>query len=127
MIEPLIVTAFSFFNTIRVVSYVPQMLRIARDTNGATAVSFLTWTLWACANGSTAAYAGVIIGDRALCLVSSINTLCCAIVICQTAYKRHRWRAARDMSRSWYPRQSHLEMSIARCGRRLPFTGPPPG
>lgn len=127
MIEPLIVAAFSFFNTIRVVSYVPQMVRIARDTNGATAVSFLTWTLWACANGSTAAYAGVIIGDRALCLVSSINTLCCAIVICQTIYKRHRWRAAQDGARSWQPMSSQLQAGTTGYARRLPYTGPPPG
>ena len=127
MIEPLIVAAFSFFNAMRVVSYMPQMLRIARDTNGATAVSYLTWTLWVCANGSTAAYAGIIIGDRSLCLVSSINTLCCTIVICQTAYKRYRWRAAREESRSWRPGQSDPEKGAARRGRRLPYTGPPPG
>jgi len=127
LIEPLIVAAFSFFNTVRVVSYVPQMVRIARDTNGATAVSFLTWTLWVCANGSTAAYAGVIIGDRILCLVSSINTLCCAIVICQTAYKRHRWRAARDEARSWQPMSSQLQPGTTGCSRGLPYTGPPPG
>ena len=132
MLEILIIVGFSFFNTIRVFSYLPQIVRIARDTGGAAAVSYLTWTLWFCANFSTAAYAGVIIGDRAFCLISSVNTLCCAIVIVLTKYKRHSFRAtARAAAAAW---SSHCPMPFRRR-RRLPamfqhffpHLGPPPG
>jgi Flp pilus assembly pilin Flp len=127
MIETLILASFSFFNTVRVFSYLPQMARIARDTNGATAVSYLTWSLWLCANGSTAAYAGVIIGDVALCLISSVNTLCCAIVIGLTSYKRSRWRAELPQSQIWNAAAVCTTRGSAKSPRRLPFQSPPPG
>jgi hypothetical protein len=126
MLETLILASFSFFNTVRVVSYLPQIARIARDPNGATAVSYLTWFLWLCANGSTAAYAGVIIGDRALCFVSSINTLCCSIVLCLTVYKRRRWRADAFQLSSWQPLSAY-QADTMDIPPRLPDRGPPPG
>lgn len=126
MLEAVILTAFSFFNTIRVVSYVPQITRIARDTNGATAVSYLTWSLWFCANGSTAAYAGVIIGDRALCLISSVNTLCCGIVIVLTMIKRRLWLRSRAAS-CWHPLGLSRPLRLMRYYRALPYRNPPPG
>ncbi len=132
MIEPLIITAFSFFNTLRVFSYVPQIVRTARDTGGAAAVSYLTWFLWFCANLSTAAYAGAIIGDVALCLVSSVNTLCCGIVICLTVYKRRCFRAsAAAIVASWapYPAKRLSQFAPHSCAfpRIIPHMAPPPG
>ncbi|MFX8980419.1 hypothetical protein ABTN12_19720, partial [Acinetobacter baumannii] len=78
---------------IRVVSYVPQMVRIARDGNGASAISYTTWCMWALANVATALYAGVNLKDPYLALVSSAYALCCVAVILLTAVKRTRHRA----------------------------------
>jgi hypothetical protein len=132
MTDMLILAAFSFFNTIRVFSYLPQIVRIFRDTGGAATVSYLTWSLWFCANLSTAAYAGVIIGDYALCLVSSVNTLCCGIVICLTAYKRRHFRAGAVASAaSWLSHRPDCLYRATEAHRIfphfLPHIGPPPG
>jgi hypothetical protein len=49
---------FTFCNTVRVLAYVPQITRAARDQNGAEAVSFATWGLFLVCNASAVAYAG---------------------------------------------------------------------
>jgi hypothetical protein len=34
---------FTFFGSLRIVSYIPQILRIAADKNGAAVISYTTW------------------------------------------------------------------------------------
>jgi hypothetical protein len=46
---------FSFFNALRLFSYLPQIYRIVCDRNGASAISYWTWGSWTAANVSTAA------------------------------------------------------------------------
>ena len=48
---------FSVFNILRLGSYLPQIVRVAVDNEGAKAISYSTWGLWIGANASTAAYA----------------------------------------------------------------------
>ena len=81
---------FSIFNLLRLGSYVPQIARVAVDTEGAKAISYSTWCLWIGANGSTAAYAVVNINDWTLFAISALNTLGCAAVVVLTAWKRHQ-------------------------------------
>lgn len=81
-----------FFNTLRIVSYLPQILKIARDPHGATAISFWTWGLWTAANASTAFYAYVCVHDLGLTAVNSMNAVCCIVVIGLTIWKRRRQR-----------------------------------
>jgi len=80
--------AFAAFSGLRIFSYIPQILRIANDRNGASAISYPTWVLWTCANVSTAAYAAMNLGDVWLAAVSSVFALCCIVVIALTAIKR---------------------------------------
>lgn len=82
---------FSLFNLLRLVSYLPQLWRIARDTHGATAISYSTWGIWIGANASTCAYAWVNLGDRWLATVNGVNTGCCVAVCALTAWKRREW------------------------------------
>jgi hypothetical protein len=80
---------FTIFNALRIVSYLPQISKIARDTNGASAISYSTWSLWTAANGSTAVYSFSNLGDITLGLTNGFNALCCAVVVALTAFK-HR-------------------------------------
>lgn len=100
---------FSFFNSLRIFSYLPQIITIARDTQGATAISYSTWTLWTAANGSTAFYASVVLHDAALAQVNAVNAVFCAIVIGLTAFKRHRLRRRGDRDRWPAPALQRLE------------------
>ena len=79
---------FTLFNGLRVVSYLPQILRVARDENGASAISYTTWLLWTGANATTGLYAGVNLGDPMLAAINWLNAVCCALVIALTAWKR---------------------------------------
>ena len=80
--------AFSIFNVLRLGSYIPQILRIAKDNDGAKAISCPSWAIWTGANASTAAYAVINISDPTLFFISAVNALCCVIIVGLTAYKR---------------------------------------
>jgi len=80
--------SFGIFNVLRLISYFPQIVAVARDDNGATAISFSCWSIWIGANGSTALYAWVNVGDLALAGISGFNAACCAAVLLLAVYKR---------------------------------------
>jgi hypothetical protein len=84
----LVAAAFGAFNLLRLASYVPQIVAVARDRNGATAISFTCWAIWVCANASTGLYAWARLGDVALTLISAFNAGCCVAVLGLAAYKR---------------------------------------
>jgi hypothetical protein len=84
----LIAFAFGVFNLLRLGSYIPQIVAVARDRHGASAISFSCWLIWIGANASTALYAWVRVGDPSLALISAFNAACCAAVLILAAYKR---------------------------------------
>jgi hypothetical protein len=80
--------AFGVFNLLRLASYFPQIVAVARDTQGATAISFSCWAIWVGANASTGLYAWIRLADANLAIVSTFNAACCLIVLLLAAYKR---------------------------------------
>src|SRR4051812_21989501 len=77
---------------IRCLSYLPQIVRIARDDNGASAISYITWFSWIFANLTTALYAVFNLGDVYLATVSVLYAFFCTVVLLLTVFKRLQYR-----------------------------------
>ena len=90
----LIALAFGFFNVLRLASYFPQIVAVARDQNGATSISYSCWSIWIGANATTALYAWAKVGDPMLALISGFNALCCAAVLLLAIQRRRICLAA---------------------------------
>ena len=69
---------------------------VARDRNGATAISISCWTIWVGANASTGLYAWVKLADATLAWVSAFNAACCLAVLLLAMYKRALLTLRRD-------------------------------
>lgn len=91
----IVVAAFSLVNSIRVLAYLPQILKASSDENGATAISFLTWGLFLVSHVTTVAYALVILADIVLALIFAGNALACLTLLVIVASKRRRHFQAR--------------------------------
>lgn len=83
-------TIFTLCNSLRIVAYVPQIVKAATDTGGAKAVSYTTWGLFLVSNISTAAYALVNKGDWAMASIFLGNGIGCIAIILVAAWQRAR-------------------------------------
>src|SRR5262245_48744621 len=83
---------FTIFNGLRIVSYLPQIYRVAVDPYGASTIAYSTWFLWIAANAATALYAICNLLAPALATINLTNALCCVAVILLTAHKRRAFR-----------------------------------
>src|SRR5258707_13346183 len=81
-------TAFALLNAARIVAYVPQIICVRRDRNGAAGVSLVTWGLFTLANLATVSYALTVSSDRFVAGVFALNTLGCFAIFALTAIKR---------------------------------------
>jgi uncharacterized protein with PQ loop repeat len=82
------VLAFTGFNGLRVISYLPQILKIWNDKHGSEAVSMLTWTLFGLSHLSTVLYAIIVAYDNYMATVFAMNAFCCAVIVGLTRRSR---------------------------------------
>lgn len=68
-------------NIVRIAAYFPQMFKLLRHPAAAASFSHATWALFTVANLSTAVYAGVVLSDAMLGIVSAFSALCCGTLI----------------------------------------------
>jgi hypothetical protein len=95
MIEDITLAAFTLCNSLRVVAYVPQIARAARDHSGAQAISFGTWGMFLVSHASATAYALVNKADWTMASVFLGNAIGCGAILLIAAYKRSQHRRLR--------------------------------
>lgn len=84
------ISAFTIFNGARALAYIPQLICIHRNPDGAKAVSLFTWGLFAAANLATIAYALVVAADPVLAFVFALNAAGCLAIVVLVMVKRRR-------------------------------------
>ncbi|MFW5833763.1 MAG: hypothetical protein ACOCYE_06665 [Pseudomonadota bacterium] len=84
----LTVVVFTTINSIRILAYFPQIMKAARDRNGATAISCSTWGLFLVSHLATIAYAVVVVGDAVMALIFLGNAFACFAIVGVTLLKR---------------------------------------
>jgi hypothetical protein len=83
---------FTATNTVRALAYIPQILKAARDENGASAISYTTWGLFLLSHLTTIIYAVVYLGDAIMALVFFGNAIACLAIVTVTFVKRRRYK-----------------------------------
>ena len=82
--------AFTLCNAIRALAYLPQIVRIVQDPDGARAVSCATWSLFAISHLTTVLYALLAAHDWTMVEVFAGNALACTTIIGLTLLKRRQ-------------------------------------
>ncbi len=87
-----VVTAIGWFylvtNSARVLTYMPQIVAVWRCTDGARALSLITWCSWVVSHAAAMAYGAFVVHDRFFFVISAINFTCCAAVASIAAHRR---------------------------------------
>jgi uncharacterized protein with PQ loop repeat len=86
-LEDMTLMLFAVCNFVRIFAYLPQIYKAATDRNGASAISYTTWSLFLIANLSTIAYAVVNRADWWLAISFACNALCCAAILAVAYWK----------------------------------------
>lgn len=80
-LQAIVLAVFAGVNSIRIVAYVPQMVKAARDSNGASAISYMTWGLFLVSHVATILYAIVCVADLIMAAIFFGNALACLGII----------------------------------------------
>jgi hypothetical protein len=91
-IPDITLAAFTLCNSFRVLTYIPQIAKAARDGSGAEAISFSTWGLFLVSHGSAMAYAVVNKEDWTMASMFFGNAVGCGAILLIAAAKRIRYR-----------------------------------
>jgi Flp pilus assembly protein TadB len=99
-LEEITLSTFAACNSLRVIAYIPQIRKAATDQNGASAISYTTWTLFLLAHLSTVAYAIVNRSDWGLAACFATNAVCCLVIVAVAYCKRRRHTRRQRYGRS---------------------------
>ena len=102
---------FAACNGARVVAYFPQIIRVARDHDGAKGLSCLTWAGFAASNLSTVVYALVVVPDSKMAAVFSVNAAFCLAIVSLTLWKRFSVRQLQRGRPSWPKRRPRAKFA----------------
>ena len=91
-IADITLAAFTLSNSFRVLAYLPQIAKAARDRGGADAISFGTWGLFLVSHASAMAYALVNKQDWTMASMFLLNAGGCVTILSIAAWKRSRHR-----------------------------------
>lgn len=86
--------AYLVTNVGRIVTFVPQILAVWHCTDGARAVSLLTWGSWVVANVTAVLYGVLILSDVFFLTITAINMFGCSAVTLIAAWRRIEFRRA---------------------------------
>ncbi|MDR6518800.1 MULTISPECIES: hypothetical protein [Variovorax] len=75
-------------NSARAFTYLPQIAAVWRCTDGARAISLVTWSSWVLANLTGVMYGAWVVRDGLFVAISAINLVCCATVALIAARRR---------------------------------------
>jgi len=81
-------TAFALLNGGRILAYMPQIMCVYRDRNGAESVSLVTWAMFTAANLATVSYSLTVSSDRMVASVFALNAVCCFAITGLVACRR---------------------------------------
>ncbi len=91
-LEEITLALFAACNGVRIFAYVPQIYKAATDTNGASAISGTTWSLFLVAHLSTIAHALVNLSDCWLATCFAGNAVCCIAILGTAYWKKRQYR-----------------------------------
>ncbi len=81
-------------NAARLFTYLPQVWAVWRNTDGAQAISLLTWGSWLISHLAAIAYGIVIVHDLFFVIISCVNFCGCSAVTGIAWARRRQWCAA---------------------------------
>ena len=91
-----VVAAIGWFylatNSLRMFTYVPQILAVWHCRDGARSISLITWYSWAVSNLTAIAYGTLVVHDGFFTFISTINFTCCTAVALIASSKRRNLR-----------------------------------
>lgn len=91
LLQTSVISLFTLTSSIRIVAYIPQILKIKRDINGASAISFSTWGLFLLSHLATISYAVICLGDLMMAVIFFGNALACLSILGVTYIKRRQY------------------------------------
>jgi hypothetical protein len=88
--------AFTVFNTLRVLFYIPQFLKLIRQQNNLESHSLFMWFSWISANVTTSIYFVQLAGWDQKAIINISNTFMCLLGFSIILYKRKKYQDIRE-------------------------------
>lgn len=86
-----ITAVYAVCNALRLLSYVPQIVAVARENSGAHAISIASWLFWMLSHAVTAVYGNTVLNDLLLASMMWGNAAGCLGIVVLTVAKRQRY------------------------------------